>query len=302
MLDDFKGKVVLVTGAGSGIGREAARVFASRGAFVFGADLNETGLAETKKVISGSGGRIEVMRVNVSEVSEVAAFLAFIDKTAGRLDVAFNNAGITGGTHRIEDYPTDDFDRVLRVNLRSVFLGMKYELPLMKRTGGGAIVNTASVAALTGPGGMSAYAASKHGVHGLTRVAAMENAAHNIRVNTLAPGFTETPMVVANSAQNPAFAANAKTAIPAKRGGDPRELAAAAVWLASGEASYVGSLIGELLDIERDFHTLTDVARLGAGVGGVGDQRGLVQAFAHRLRIFLIASSLAAASMGASST
>jgi NAD(P)-dependent dehydrogenase (short-subunit alcohol dehydrogenase family) len=101
MLDDFKGKVVLVTGAGSGIGREAARAFASRGAFVFGADLNETGLAETKKVISESGGRIEVMRVNVSEVSEVAAFLAFIDKTAGRLDAAFNNAGITGGTHRI---------------------------------------------------------------------------------------------------------------------------------------------------------------------------------------------------------
>ena len=100
-------------------------------------------------------------------------------------------------------------------------------MPLMKRTGRGAIVNTASVAAMTGPGGMSAYAASKHGIHGLTRVAAMENAAHNIRVNTLAPGFTETPMVIANSAQNPAFAAMAKTAIPAKRGGQPGELAAA---------------------------------------------------------------------------
>src|SRR5258708_39501402 len=103
----------------------------------------------------------------------------------------------------------------------------------MKRSGGSAICNPASVAALTGPGGMCAYAASKHGVHGLTRVAAMENAALGIRVNALAPGWTETPMVVANSAQNPAFADQAKTAIPAKRGGPPAELAAAAVWLCS---------------------------------------------------------------------
>lgn len=247
MPEDFKGKVVLVTGAGSGIGREAARVFASRGALVYGADLNDKGLAETKDLIVQAGDRAEVARVDVSDEAAVAAFLARIDKEAGRLDAAFNNAGITGGTHRIEDYPTDDFDKVIRVNLRSIFLGMKYELPLMKRSGGGAIVNTASVAALTGPGGMSAYAASKHGVHGLTRVAAMENSAHRIRVNTLAPGFTETPMVVANSAQNPAFAANAETAIPIKRGAQPGELAAAAVWLASSEASYV---VGHMLVVD----------------------------------------------------
>jgi NAD(P)-dependent dehydrogenase (short-subunit alcohol dehydrogenase family) len=116
---------------------------------------------------------------------------------------------------------------------------MKYELPLMKRRGGGAICNTASVAALTGPGGMSAYAASKHGILGLTRVAAMENAAHNVRINALLPGWTETPMVVANSAQNPAFATLARSAIPAKRGAEASEVAAAAVWLCSAEASYV---------------------------------------------------------------
>ena len=149
-------------------------------------------------------------------------------------------AGITGGAHRIEDYPAADFDNGIRVNLRSVFLGMKYELPLMKKNGGGgAICNTASVAALTGPGAMCAYAASKHGVHGLSRVAAMENAAHGVRVNTLAPGWTETPMVVANSAQNPGFAASARSTIPAKRGAQPIEIAEAAVWLCSAQASYV---------------------------------------------------------------
>ncbi len=247
MLDDFNGKVVLVTGAGSGIGREAARAFASRGALVYGADLNERSLGETRDLVVKASGKAEISRVDVSVEEDIAAFLARIDEEAGRLDAAFNNAGITGGTHRIEDYPTDDFDRVLRINLRSVFLGMKYELPLMKRSSGGTICNTASVAALTGPGGMSAYAASKHGVHGLTRVAAMENAAHNSRINALAPGWTETPMVIANSAQNPAFAALAKAAIPAKRGGQPSELAAAAVWLCSSEASYV---FGQMLVVD----------------------------------------------------
>jgi len=247
MPDDFHGKVVLVTGAGSGIGREAAQAFAARGALVYCADLNDQGVAETQDLIAKVGGVARVARVDVSEEREVAAFLARISGEAGRLDAAFNNAGITGGAHRIEDYPASDFDNVLRVNLRSVFLGMKYELPLMKRSGGGAICNTASVAALTGPGGMCAYAASKHGIHGLTRVAAMENAAHNIRVNTLAPGWTETPMVIANSAQNPAFASQARSAIPAKRGGRPDEVAAAAVWLCSAEASYV---FGQMLVVD----------------------------------------------------
>lgn len=244
---DFSNKVVLVTGAGSGIGREAARSFASRGALVFAADLNATGLAETRDLIVELGGRVQTATVDVADEVQVAALIARIDREAGRLDVAFNNAGITGQAHRIEDYPTADFDRVIAVNLRSVFLGMKHELPLIKRSGGGAIVNTASVAAMTGPGGMSAYAASKHGVLGLTRVAAMENAAHKVRVNALAPGWTETPMVAAASAQNPAFAQLATTAIPAKRGAHPSEIAAAAVWLASDAASYV---MGQMLVVD----------------------------------------------------
>jgi NAD(P)-dependent dehydrogenase (short-subunit alcohol dehydrogenase family) len=239
MSTDFNGKVVLVTGAGSGIGREAAILFAERGAHVFAADRNLGVLEETRDIVAAAAGKIDIDRVDVASEEEVKAFLARIEKDAGRLDAAFNNAGITGGTHRIEDYPIDDFDKVLSVNLRSVFLGMKYEIPVIAKTGAGAITNTTSVAALTGPGGMSAYAASKDGIHGLTRVAAMENASRNIRVNALAPGWTETPMVVANSAQNPAFADLARKAIPAKRGGQPRELAEVAVWLSSPAASYV---------------------------------------------------------------
>lgn len=247
MNHDFSDKVVLVTGAGSGIGREAAIGFARRRALVYAADLNEPGLEETRDLVAEAGGEARIARLDVSNEAQMQALLTRIERESGRLDAAFNNAGITGSTHRIEDYPTADFERVLAVNLKSVFLGMKYELPLLQRSGGGAIVNTASVAALTGPGGMSAYAASKHGVHGLTRVAAMENAAHGIRVNAIAPGWTETPMVVANSVQNPGFAELAKKAIPAKRGAQPSEIAAAAIWLCSSDASY---LFGHLLVVD----------------------------------------------------
>src|SRR4051794_1130848 len=137
MADDFNGKIVLVTGAGSGIGREAALAFSSRGAYVYAADVNEQGLAETGDLIIGAGGKAAIARIDVASEKDVCTFVARIERDAGRLDAVFNNAGITGGTYRIEEYPTDDFDTVIRVNLRSVFLGMKYELPLMKRSGGG---------------------------------------------------------------------------------------------------------------------------------------------------------------------
>ncbi|MCA1371474.1 SDR family oxidoreductase [Bradyrhizobium sp. BRP14] len=243
----FENKVAAVTGAGSGIGRAIALGLAREGAAVHLADRNAAGLAETAALIRAEDRGAFITELDVSSETEVVEWIEKIASTSGRLDAAFNNAGITGPAKRIEDYPLEDFQRVIAVNLQSVFLGMKYQIPLIKRTGGGSIVNTASVAALTGPGGMSAYAASKHGVQGLTRVVAMENAAHRIRVDAIAPGWTETPMIVANSQQNPAFAALAQNAIPAKRGGRPEEIAAAAIWLASDAASYV---TGHMLTVD----------------------------------------------------
>ncbi|KQW34765.1 MULTISPECIES: SDR family NAD(P)-dependent oxidoreductase [unclassified Ensifer] len=243
----FAKKVAAITGAGSGIGRALAIGLAQEGATVHIADRNAEGLAETAELIGAGDARAFMTELDVSSEIQVGSWIEQIGSTSGRLDAAFNNAGITGPALPIENYPLEDFQRVIAVNLQSVFLGMKYQIPLIKRSGGGAIVNTASVAALTGPGGMSAYAASKHGVHGLTRVAAMENAVHGIRVNAIAPGWTETPMVVANSQQNPGFAALARNAIPAKRGGRPEEIAAAAIWLASNPASYV---TGHMLTVD----------------------------------------------------
>lgn len=247
MVNDFDGKVVLVTGADRALAAKQQELSPRVGRECTAAISATKVLAETQALIVNAGGKSQVSQVDVSSEPDVSELLAWIEADAGRLDAAFNNAGISGGAHRIEDYPTDDFDKVLRINLRSVFLCMKFELPLLKRTGGGVICNTASVAALTGPGGMCAYAASKHGVHGLTRVAAMENAAHGIRVNTLAPGWTETPMVVYASAQNPSFAAQTTNAIPAKRGGKLSEIAEAAVWLCSNASSYV---FGQMLVVD----------------------------------------------------
>ncbi|MBX4920811.1 SDR family oxidoreductase [Rhizobium bangladeshense] len=243
----FSNKVVAVTGAGSGIGRAISLGLVREGATVHLADRDAEGLAETADLIRSEEGRAFTIQLDVSSELQIEDWIEQIGSMSGRLDAAFNNAGITGPAKRIEDYPLEDFQRVIAVNLQSVFLGMKYQIPLIKRSGGGSIVNTASVAALTGPGGMSAYTASKHGVQGLTRVVAMETAAHRIRVNAIAPGWTETPMVVANSEQNPGFAALVQTAIPAKRGGKPEEIAAAAIWLASDAASYV---TGHMLTVD----------------------------------------------------
>jgi NAD(P)-dependent dehydrogenase (short-subunit alcohol dehydrogenase family) len=242
MSDEMENKVAIVTGAGSGIGQAAARLFAEAGATVYGADVDANGLRNTEKLIGDGGGKFYSQQVDVSAEGDIRELIARVEAEQGRLDIACNNAGISGPLHLLEDYPVEQFDRVVAVNLRGIFLSMKCELPLIKRDGGGAICNTASVASLTGPAGVSAYAATKHGIHGLTRSAAHEYARAGVRINAVAPGRTDTAMIAGVAVDNPAFAsafaAEAET-IPAGRDADPVEVARAMFWLCSPAASYV---------------------------------------------------------------
>jgi NAD(P)-dependent dehydrogenase (short-subunit alcohol dehydrogenase family) len=242
MSNEMNNKVVIITGAASGIGQAASRLFAEAGATVYGADTDAEGLGQTEKLVVDEGGTFYSQQADVSAEEDMRGFIARVEAEQGRLDIACNNAGIAGPLHLLEDYPAEQFDRVVAVNLRGVFLSMKYELPLIKRGGSGVICNTSSVAALTGPAGTSAYVATKHGIHGLTRSAAHEYARAGVRINAIAPGRTDTAMVAKVNLDNPAFvaafAAEADTT-PAGRAADPIEIARAMFWLCSPAASYV---------------------------------------------------------------
>jgi NAD(P)-dependent dehydrogenase (short-subunit alcohol dehydrogenase family) len=232
------GKVALVTGAGSGIGRAAALAFAEAGARVVAADVDEAGGAATAAQITEAGGDGVFVRADVAVAGDVAGLVAAAVARYGRLDCAHNNAGIAGGGGLTGDTPDDVWERVLRVNLTGVFLCLKAELAQMLRQGGGAIVNTASVAGLVGGAG-SAYVASKHGVVGLTKNAALEYAPQGIRVNAVCPGVITTPMVERALAARPGLEEAWRAAEPVGRFGDPGEVAAAVVWLCSDAASFV---------------------------------------------------------------
>jgi NAD(P)-dependent dehydrogenase (short-subunit alcohol dehydrogenase family) len=236
------GKIALVTGAGSGIGRATALVFAREGAKVLVADVVVDGGEETVRQIKAAGGEALFIKADMAKAAEVEAMVQKAVTTYGRLDCAHNNAGIEGATGRTADYREEDWDRVIRVNLTGVWFCMKYEISQMLKQGGGAIVNTASDAGLLGVPQMPAYVASKHGVVGLTKTAALEYAKSGIRVNAVCPGVIKTPMVERITSQRAGRAERMAAAEPVGRMGKPEEIAEAVVWLCSEAASFVTGL------------------------------------------------------------
>ena len=239
MPGEFEGKVVLVTGGAYGIGRAAAIGFAQKGAKVVIADIDVRRGEETLRLVREAGGDAIFVKTDVSSETEVAAMVNKAIETYGRLDCAFNNAGIHKDFISTLDFTSADWEEVINVNLKSVWLCMKYEIPQMLKQGRGAIVNTSSAAGLVGAPSNPAYPASKHGVVGLTKSTALEFARKGIRVNCVCPGPIRTGMNEALMAAHPEIVKAMDQKVPMGRIGEPEEVAAAAIWLCSDEASYI---------------------------------------------------------------
>ncbi len=241
MAGSLDSKTALVTGGGSGIGRAASLAYAKDGARVVVADVNVEGGEETVQMIKEAGGEAILVHADVSNPEDTQAMVDQAVAAFGSLDCAFNNAGIGGGRDRLltADYLEEDWDRVISINLKGVWLCMKAEIPQMLKQGSGAIVNTASIAGLVGLSGTVAYVAAKHGVTGLTKAAAMEYAKSGIRVNAVCPGYIETPLVQGIFDRVEGYRERVAARHPMDRLGEPEEIAQAVVWLSSDAASFV---------------------------------------------------------------
>jgi NAD(P)-dependent dehydrogenase (short-subunit alcohol dehydrogenase family) len=232
----FENKVVIVTGAGSGIGRATAIAFAVEGAKVIVSDVNEEGGKSTTQEINNNIGEAFFIKCDVSSEDDVKNLIAKTVEKYGRLDCAFNNAGIEGTLSTTTECTTENWDRTININLKGTWLCMKYEIPEMLKNGKGSIVNCSSIAGLVGFETIPAYVASKHGVIGLTETASLEFAKQNIRVNAVCPGAIHTPMLDRfTSGHEEAMAAQD----PMGRIGTPEEIADSVLWLCSEKASYV---------------------------------------------------------------
>lgn len=250
---EFKGKVAIITGAADGIGRATAVAFARNGVRVVVADVNEAGAKETVSIITETGGEALFQHCDVTVDRQNSELVAFAIEKFGSIDYAFNNAGITSPKVPTDQHSEELVDRLLAINVKGVWSAMRHQIPAMLAQGGGAIVNTASILAIVGLAGRSAYAASKAGVVGMTRVAAVEYAAQNIRVNVICPGTTETGMfrpLLEEFAQQPEMLQNIRAQQPINRWGQPSELAEPVLWLCSEGASYV---IGHALVVDGGY-------------------------------------------------
>lgn len=245
MKNELNNKVAIVTGGSFGIGRATAILFANRGAKVVVADWVED--QETVETIKKNGGEAIFVKCDVSKESEVKAMVEKTVSTFGGLDIAFNNAGIEGHSASTHECTSEIWEQTINVNLRGVWLCMKYQIPHMLKRGKGAIVNCASIAGLVGFAGLPAYVASKHGVIGLTKTAAMEYAQQGIRVNAVSPGVIRTPMIDRFTGKDKAAEKAFEEMEPMGRMGDPEEVASAVLWLCSDGASFV---TGESLAVD----------------------------------------------------
>jgi NAD(P)-dependent dehydrogenase (short-subunit alcohol dehydrogenase family) len=243
----MKGKVVIITGGASGIGRATAIAFAREGAAVVIGDLDKTGGENTVSAIKDAGGHATFLRCDVAMPADVQALVAKAVDQYGGLDYAFNNAGLVGSYAGIVDTPLEDWNRVVAINLTGVWLCMKYEIPEMLRRGGGAIVNNGSVTGLVGAAGFAGSVATKHGVLGLTKSAALQYATQGIRVNAVAPGAIRSPLFDQMMELHPDAKAATLAAIPQSRFGEPEEIAEAVLFLCSDRAAHI---IGHVLTVD----------------------------------------------------
>jgi len=237
---DFSGKVAFVTGAASGIGLATAQEFAQAGAAIVLADIQVDAVRAVAEKLTAAGHQALAVHCDVTQAEDVQAALAKTIEAFGRLDFAFNNAGIEPRKAApTADYDEEDWNRIIDINLRGVFLCMKFEIPLILKQGGGAIINTSSGAGIIGIKGSPAYTAAKHGVIGLTRAAALDYAAQNLRINAVCPGYIDTPMMERFTGGTAEGRATVISEEPVGRMGKPEEISAAVLWLCSDAAAFM---------------------------------------------------------------